>query len=283
MLHLLSVLSQAGLFFKYLLLMAVPNPAWMSVDMREPFVSTLAAWQGWLGALGFIVYGILGFWLLLRPRWAGLAGLALLYPWLLFMLEFASIRVQEVFVLYRSYFWMPGMLLFIPMLLAKWPGKRVLFALVVTVLLLLPLAWNRLWVFGDNYRLWNDAAKLLKTGQEAMASRIYYNRANAEGINGQWEAAVTDYERAIALWKDDNAIMHHDLGVAYYNSKRYQEALAQFDRAIALEPEYARAYFDKGLTLKRLQEDQMAMQQMEKSCELKYAMACLIVKLKPPK
>lgn len=283
MLHLLSVLSQAGLFFKYLLLLVVPNPAWMSVDMREPFVSSLTAWQGWLGAFGFVVYGVLGFWLLLRPRWAGLAGLALLYPWLLFMLEFASIRVQEIFVLYRSYFWLPGMMLFIPLLLEKWPGKKMLIALGVVALLLLPLAWNRLWVFGDNYRLWNDAAKLLQTGQEPLASRIYYNRANASGVNKQWAAAVNDYESAIALWKDDNGIMHHDLGVAYYNTRRYQEALVQFDKAIALEPEYAKAYFDRGLTLKMLQQDQMAMQQMKKSCELKYVMACMIVQMNPPK
>ncbi|HUX91387.1 MAG TPA: tetratricopeptide repeat protein [Gallionellaceae bacterium] len=278
-LHVLSVLTQAGLFFKYLLLMLVPNPAWMSVDMREPFVSSLAAWQGWLGATGFILYGVLGLWLLLRPRWAGLAGLALLYPWLLFALEFSSIRVQEIFVLYRSYLWLPGIMLFIPMLLAKWPGKKMSLTLAMAALLLLPLAWNRLWVFGDNYRLWNDAAKLLQSGKEPMASRIYYNRANAQAGLGKWEEAATDYERAVAGMQREYTALYHALGVAYLNTRRYQEALAQFDKVIALDPDFATAYYNKGVTLKRLQQHDLAMQNIAKSCELKYSIACLILNM----
>lgn len=280
-LHLLSVLTQAGLFFKYLLLLIIPNPAWMSIDMREQFVLSLADWQAWLGALGFLAYGALGIWLLLRPRWVGLAGLALLYPWLLFLLEFSSIRVQEIFVLYRSYLWLPGLLLFIPILLLKWPGKKSLFTLGVVALLLLPLTWNRLWVMGDNYRLWNDAAKLLKSGKESLAVRIYYNRASAEGGIGKWAEAATDYERTIAGWKNNNAILHHDLGVAYYNLGRYQGALVQFDKAIMIDADYAKAYFNKGMALKKLNQDELSMQQMLKSCDLEYAMACFIVKMAP--
>lgn len=278
-LHLLSVLTQAGLFFKYLLVLIVPNPAWMSIDMREHFVSSLTEWQGWLGVIGFIAYGAFGIWLLLRPRWLGLAGLAMLSPWLLFLPEFSSIRVQEVFVLYRSYLWLPGLMLFIPMILVKWPGKRGALVLGMVALLLLPLTWNRLWVFADNYRLWNDAAKLLKSEKQSLAVRIYYNRASAEAGIGMWNEAAADYERTIAGWKNENAILRHDLGVAYYNLRKYQEALVQFDKAIALEMEYPKAYFDKGLTLKRLGQDKLAMQQMIRSCELKYAMACLIVKM----
>jgi protein O-mannosyl-transferase len=282
-LHLLSVLTQAGLFFKYLLLLIVPNPAWMSIDMHEHFVSSLTDWQGWLGMIGFVSYGAMGVWLLLRPRWSGLAGLAVLSPWILFLPEFSTVRVQEVFVLYRSYLWLPGIMLLIPIALAKWPGKKSLGILGVVVLMLLPLTLNRLWVFADNYRLWNDAAKLLKSGKESLAVRIYYNRALAEAGIGMWAEAAGDYERTIEGWKNENAVLHHDLGVAYYNLRRYQDALAQFDKAIVLEPVYPKAYFDKGYTLKRMGQDKLAMQQMIKSCELGYKMACLIVKMDPTK
>jgi hypothetical protein len=44
----LSVLTQAGLFFKYLMLWVVPNVGWMSVDMREPFSLSLT-WPSGLG------------------------------------------------------------------------------------------------------------------------------------------------------------------------------------------------------------------------------------------
>jgi tetratricopeptide (TPR) repeat protein len=283
MLHLLSVLGQAGLFFKYLGLWLLPNPAWMSVDMREPFVSSLAEWRGWLGAAAFLAYGLGAFRLLLRGGTKGLIGFALLYPWLLFLVEFSSIRVQEIFVLYRSYLWMPGAMLLVPLVLMRWPGRKTLAVMGLAALLLVPLAVNRLWVFADDYRVWNDAAALLRSGDEPLAARIFYNRALAEAKSGKWEAAVTDYEKSVAKSLKDDPIMLHDLGIAYFNTRRYQEAVVQFDKTIALNPGYAKAYFDRGMALKMLHRDDLAMREMIRSCELKYAVACVIVKLNPNK
>lgn len=279
-LHLLSVLTQAGLFFKYLLLWLLPNPAWMSIDMREPFASSMTAWQNWLGVAGFVVYGALGFWLLLRPRWAGLLGLALLYPWLQFVVEFSTIRVQEPFVLYRSYLWMAGIALFSPLLLAKFPGYKTLFALGCIVLLLVPLSWNRLWVFGDNYRLWNDAAMLLPNERVGGADRILYNRGDAQLARHNWKEAIDDLEKVVAL-SPQLAPVHNTLGRAYFSSGRYQDAIAQFDAVIAIKPDEAQAYFGKAVSLKRLHADDQAMQQMKKACELKSVAACMVVSAVP--
>ncbi len=302
MLHLLSVLTQTGLFFKYLLLWCLPNPAWMSVDMREPFVTNWSAWQGWLGVCGFILYGVLGCKLLLGGRWLGLAGLALLYPWLLFGVELSSTRVQEPFVLYRSYLWMPGMMLFFPLLLAKsaiiahsareenfagmacsysangnnFPQRRLLLALGCVILLLVPLSWNRLWVFADTYRLWNDAALLLRDEQVAGADRIFYNRGNAALAAHKLDEAIADLQRVVAI-NPLLAPVRNSLGIAYFNSGRYKDAIKQFDAAIAIHQDDARAYYGKGMSLKRLHADEQAMQQMKISCELKNMMACIIV------
>lgn len=273
----LSVLTQAGLFFKYLWLWLLPNPAWMSVDMREPFIASWASWQGWLGAAGFVAYGALGVWLLLRPRWLGLAGLAMLYPWLQFVLEFSSIRVQEPFVLYRSYLWMPGLLLFIPLLLAKWPGRRTVIVLGLASLLLVPLAANRLWVFADNYRLWNDAALLLQNDGVAGADRILFNRGQAASGRGDLEGAIADFKRVVAV-SPQYAPVRFELGWTYALKGRYQEAMIEFDAAIAIDAKYAGAYYGKALLLKMRRENKLATEYMEKSCELKYEMACLMVK-----
>ncbi len=276
--HLLSVLTQAGLFFKYLLLWALPNPAWMSIDMREPFVASLNAWQGWLGAAGFALYGVMALRLLWCGGAGGLAGLALLYPWLQFFVEFSSIRVQEPFVLYRSYLWMPGMMFFIPLLLMRFPQRKTLLILGCATLLLVPPAWNRLWVFGDNYRLWNDAALLLKNERVAGADRIYYNRGQALLSQQKWEEAARDFERSAAL-SPGLAPIHYMLGMAYSNGGRYQEALDQYDATLAIKSDDDRAFFAKGMVLKRLHRDHEAMQQMEQSCRLKNVSACLIVSM----
>ncbi len=274
-LHALSVLTQAGLFFKYLGLWLLPNPAWMSIDMREPFVTSLSAWQGWLGAVSFLIYGTLAFWLLLRPRWMGLIGFALLYPWLQFLIEFSSIRVQEPFVLYRSYLWMPGVMLLIPFLLIKWPGERTVFVLSLTALLLLPLAWNRMWVMGDNYRLWNDAVALLSSEHVAGADRIFFNRGIAPSPDKKQGEAIADLERSVTL-SPHLAPLHYVLGVEYFNAIRYQDAMVQFDETIRLDPQNGHAYYAKGLVFKRQHDDKQAIQQMKKSCELKNMAACVI-------
>jgi hypothetical protein len=277
MLHLLSVLTQAGLFFKYLALWLFPNPAWMALDMREPFISSLTAWLGWLGAAGFLAYGFVSLRLLLRGGIKGLIGFALLYPWLQFWLEFSSIRVQEPFVLYRSYLWMPGLMLFMPLLLLKWPGKKTLSALGLTVLLLAPLAVNRLWVFADNYRLWNDAALLLPDDRVAGADRILFNRGQAAAARNKWDAAIADFQRAAAI-SPQYAPVRFELGWAYGVTGRYQDAMIQFDAAIANDPNFANAYYGKAMLLKMQHENKQAAELMAKSCELKHAMACLITK-----
>ena len=276
-LHLLSVLTQAGLFFKYLLLWLLPNPAWMSVDMRVPFISSLSSWQGWLGAAGFLAYGYASLRLLLRGGVRGLIGLALLYPWLQFWLEFSSIRVQEPFVLYRSYLWMPGLLLLIPLLLLRWPGRRTVFVLGLAALLLVPLAVNRLWVFADSYRLWNDAVRLLPDERVPGADRIFFNRGQAAAGRGKLAEAIADFQKAAEL-SPQYAPVRFELGWTYAITGRYQDAMVEFDAAIANDAKYASAYYGKAMLLKMRHEDKQAAEYMEKSCELKYAMACLIVK-----
>ena len=136
MLHLLSALTQAGLFFKYLLLWILPDPTLMSIDMRESFIVSVSVWQAWIGGIAFILYGALGIRLLLRGGLGGLAGFAMLYPWLQFWVEMVGIRVQEPFVLYRSYLWMPGMMLFFPLLLAKLSERKALLVMVCVVIVL---------------------------------------------------------------------------------------------------------------------------------------------------
>ena len=275
-LHILSVFTQAGLFFKYLLLWALPNPAWMSVDMREPFVVSLSAWQGWAGALAFIVYGGLGFSLLFRRGMAGLAGMSLLYPWLLFVVEFSSMRMQEIFVLYRSYLWMPGMMLFFSLLVIRWPGRRILLALGFVVLLLTSFAWNRLWVFADSYRLWNDAALLLTNEQVVGADRIFFNRAQSQAAVKDWKGAAADFERVVEI-SPQLAPVRYQLGMAYLNLARFEEALAQFNVGTSIAPDDGRQYTGKGMALMRMHQSEQARQQMRKGCELGDDLGCTLV------
>ena len=277
MLHLLSVLTQAGLFFKYCLLMLIPNPAWMSVDMREMFTLSWRNWQSWVGLLAFIGYGFFALICLLRGGRITLLGLALIYPWLLFMTEFSAIRVQEIFVLYRSYLWLPGYMLLLPLLFSTVPDRRIMLAGVFAAVLLVPLAWNRLWVFADNYRLWDDAAQLLYGGNRLGAQRIYYNRGYYAAVEkGDWGSAIENYKKSLQISSAFPSVKMALAG-AYANAGRNQEALVEYDQAIVMNPKDPDAYYEKALFLKKMRDHTGAMAHMQKSCDLGKGMACAMM------
>lgn len=281
-LHLLSVLTQAGLFFKYCLLMLVPNPAWMSIDMREPFILSWRDWTNWVGLLAFVGYGLFALVCLLRGGRVALFGLALIYPWLLFMTEFSAIRIQEIFVLYRSYLWLPGYMLLLPLLVSALPDRKIMLTGAVAAMLLVPLAWNRLWVFADDYRVWDDAVRLLHGEDRLGAQRIYYGRAHALDALKNWDAAIADYQKSLSI-DATRPQVHMALATAYYDAKRYTEALRALDKAIGLDPKNAKAYYIKSVVMMRLNDKTGALSNLEKSCELGETVACLIVKMNPGK
>ena len=60
--------------------------------------------------------------------------------------------------------------------------------------------------------------------------------------------AVTAYEKAVKLGGGTADVLS-DLGSMYREMGRFQEALASFDKAIALNPRHANARFNKGVVL----------------------------------
>jgi len=280
MLHLLSVLTQAGLFFKYCLLMLVPNPAWMSVDMRESFILSWHDWTSWLGLTAFIAYGLFALVCIGRRGRLGLLGVALLYPWLLFLTEFSTIRIQEIFVLYRAYLWLPGYMLLLPLLVSVLPEKKIILAGALAALLLVPLAWNRLWTFADTFRLWDDAVRLLNGEDRLGSHRTYFNRARAAAAKKDWDTAIVGYRKSLSI-NSNYTEVNVALGRVLIDSKRYTEAIVEFDKALIKEPYNAEAYYVKAFALKGLHDDDGAIRALRKSCNLNWQQACVIVSVMP--
>ena len=102
----LSVVNQMWLFFRYGLQWIIPWVGWMSIDVRPPFPLTWYAFPQIVGVFGFLVVVMGGVWLLLAYRGKrALLGLIFLVPAIYFLTEVAFVRIQEPFVLYRSYLW----------------------------------------------------------------------------------------------------------------------------------------------------------------------------------
>jgi hypothetical protein len=266
--HWLSILTQSGLFFKYLGLWLLPDPAWMSVDMREPFAMSLFNWPFTLGGIAFLAYPCIAVWLLLKQgRW-GLLGFALLFPWILFLTEWSVIRIQEPFVLYRSYLWMPGLFAALPVLFNVLSPKKVFILLGAFCLLLVPLTLNRMNTFSSPFLLWDDAEKLVRNKPGAYGiERIYNNRGNELLKLKRYHEAMTDFNKAIALYPNDE-LVYINRATTHYFLGKYLEALHDYDHAIALNPDNPQPYYRSALTYRALGDFAAAQKNFNKSCSL---------------
>jgi tetratricopeptide (TPR) repeat protein len=84
------------------------------------------------------------------------------------------------------------------------------------------------------------------------------------------EEALAAYEQAIRL--DPNyANAYNGKGDALGDLKRNEEALAAYEQAIRLDPNYALAYNNKGLALQRLGKNKEAQQAFERAKQLGYS------------
>jgi hypothetical protein len=267
----LSLLNQAGLFFKYLGLWVLPDPSRISIDMREPFPLDFSSPGLWAGGLAYAAYGIASAALLFRGRTAGLVGAALLMPWVLFLTEFSAVRLQEPFVLYRSYLWMPP--LFIAMALAARRLSRSLFVVLglVAAAAFAALSVDRMTTLSHLYLVWNEAAELVerRAGEPGVfgAYRIYYNRGKAAYQEGMQDAALADFERAIQI-KPDYGYAYHLRGTIWMSRKQWERALADFERAIALQPGYVKPYRGRAKVLETLGRTEEARETLEFACVL---------------
>lgn len=269
---LLSVLTQSWLFFKYALLWLFPNPGWMSVDMREPFAGSL--WSAYLFAFVlFASWGGLSIRLLFkRGRW-GLLGFSMLFPWVMFMPELSTVRIQESFVLYRSYLWAVGVLGVLPLILDQMDRKVAGTILAAVLLAMIPVSMDRLATFSHPYTLWDDAAKLVKE-REALpgVDRIYNNRGLASLALQYYPDAIEDFRQAIKL-NPNLPSAYTNLGAAYLETGRFAEANAQFDRAIEIiersgKNMSAKPYYGKGKAFEALGQKDAALEAYAISCRL---------------
>lgn len=269
---LLNAINQSFLFFQYLLLWIAPSPAWMSVDIRVAFPPTAWSFPQVLGPILFLVFVAAGA-VFLRHRNA-LLGFALLCPAVLFLTEFSVVRVQEPFVLYRSYLWAGGLLAALPVLVGNFDRSKVFLCLAAISVLLVPVTWNRLTTFTHPLLLWDDAASLVENRKHLPGvDRIYYNRANAFMRVKLTEKALADYNTAIEL-NPGFAAAYNNRGSLNYHGGRYNSALHDFNKAAELDPARPTAYVGLGLTYVALGDKSRGRVNLSRACDLGHHSAC---------
>jgi len=237
----LSIVNQATLFFRYLGTWLIPWPGWMSIDLRTHFPRELFGWPHAPGFVLWLAYPAAAGWLLLRRGRLGLAGFALLVPWLLALTEFAAVRVQEPLVLYRSYLWMIGLPAAFPFLVEKLSGRWQAGVLVTLCLALALGAVDRLRTFASPVAIWDDAIRKNTDVTVPRVERAWVNRGLAHLEAGRTKAAAADFEHALALnARSPDAWFAR--GILAMRGGQFDAAVADLDRAVVLDPGYAAAF-----------------------------------------
>ena len=265
---LLSVATQASLYFKYLLLTLFPLPAWMSVDLRVPFADQLTDLKYVLGVGAYLAYGITALALIAKGGRKALLGLALVSPWLMFGVEFSTVRIQEPFVLYRAYLWIPLLFLLVPVLTNKLSGN-IFWVLILGVSIAFAVASrDRLESFSSAFKLWNDAVQKLPDEEDVPGvERAYFNRGNEYIALKDTPAAIADYTRAIELNPNLSAL-YLNRAYAFWQSQDYSRAQQDVDAAIRLDAVSAQAYYMSGLINQKKSRPSEAYRDFERACKL---------------
>ena len=223
----LSIITQCGLFFKYLFLWLLPYMPWTSIDMREPFARSFWSWH-LLGVLTYIIWGCFAIYLLTKRKHYGLIGFAMFYPWVFFFTELATVRIQEPFVLYRSYLWFCGSLVGLPIIFASMQRKVLLTVGTLVCLLFSLQSMERLATFSHPILVWEDAAKLVMDKKNIQGQeRIYYNLARHQYLNELLEPAEVNINIALSI-DPDFAQAHAIYGAILIKKNQWADAIAEY-------------------------------------------------------
>jgi len=96
----------------------------------------------------------------------------------------------------------------------------------------------------------------------------HYQRGNAENRLGRWQPALAAYDRAIAL-DPQFAYAHCNRGAVLERLGRWDDALASYDRALALTPDDVLTHYNRGSVLKQLGRFEEALTSYDRAISLK--------------
>ena len=230
----LSILNEAALFFAYGFLWFAPNVMWMSVDMRPAFPLSYAAFPQVLGIIGYVGLWIAALWAVLRRRGAlSLAGVALMFPLLLYATEFATVWVQDPFVLYRSYLWAVAVPVLVAIVLTGFQPKTIYVIGCAIGLKLTILAFERVQSLRDDHTAWGDAAEKIDLKAPASAVgrwRPFLNLGAYHLDRGSLGEAQRSFATAEALGSLHGSARFNQ-GVALQQQKKHAQALTTFAEA----------------------------------------------------
>ncbi len=109
--------------------------------------------------------------------------------------------------------------------------------------------------------------KIQLLDRDGLTAYIYSNRGTVYASAGQFDSAVTNYNRAVKL-NPNFADAYNHRGIAYRNLGQLNQAVCDYTKAIELKPNYTEAYNNRGVAYDKLGQLEQSICDYDKSIEL---------------
>jgi tetratricopeptide (TPR) repeat protein len=111
--------------------------------------------------------------------------------------------------------------------------------------------------------LWNDVIR-----QDKSVSKAYYNRGTFLLKNNKIQEALDDFNKTLAL-APNYTEAYVNRGNVLRDNKRIEDALKDYNKAIEIKPDFAIAYFNRGTLFMNEKRNVEAFKDLNKAIELK--------------
>jgi tetratricopeptide (TPR) repeat protein len=122
----------------------------------------------------------------------------------------------------------------------QWVGMASAAGLGLIIIILSGATYARNSMWLDEVSFWQD---VIKKSPSKIRGRV--NLGYAYSNQGRFEEAIREYQTALRLDPDDYQL-YNNLGVAYKGQGRYEEAIMEFQNALMLKPDDGLTYYNLG-------------------------------------
>jgi protein O-mannosyl-transferase len=271
------LLTQANVIIQYFKLLLLPLPQSLNFDHDFPLWKSLFEYPTLLSAFFLLLLIALGAFLIHKKR---LIAFSILFFFVVLTPSSSVFPLSDFMVEYRLYvpLFSYGLIVaigfnYLYQFLIRRHSKKMAFGIVSSVSILLisfysVLTIERNYVFKDDLTLWADAAK-----KSPNKLRVHHNLGKAYFERGRIDQAIQEGEIALRLSanlrrKESVKFVLNLLGGAYFMKGEPDTALRMFQRAIESDPKFAAPYYNLSCLSATRKEKEKAIAYLRKAISL---------------
>ncbi len=130
----------------------------------------------------------------------------------------------------------------------------------------------------DKYRQWTPQQRLERIAEIQTylaensdlerSANLWFEQGNILVVNEGYSEAIASYDKALAIKPDDHQAWGNR-GNALGNLGRYEEEIASYNKALAIQPDYHQAWYNRGIALGNLGRDEEEIASYDKALAIK--------------